>query len=249
MRITEISIRLGETVNLGDYSNFRPEIGATAVVGPFDDPDEAFAELTDALMDQLSQLVDDELERAGRTPKYTAELYEARYSEARKCIVVYRQDIALPVEKNWRDGDRWHQADTDLPRKMRYLTASKVAVAAAAKYGYEVLFIHTPDALATLPLLPDPGPEPLWSQKGLVDWFERIQVPQDEWDMLAALPHVTAEHIQLVYRNSPHSTWDRLKDAILAAPQQAVPIQGVEDALERYGFSDEDRDRFLEEEE
>ncbi len=218
MRITEISIRLGETVNLGDYSNFRPEIGATAVVGPFDDPDEAFAELTANLMGQLNELVDDELERAGRTPKSTANLYKVKYSDVRKCVVVYRRAFDLPVEKTWRDKDLWLPVDNDLPREMRYLTASKAAVAAADKMGYVLIFIHVPESLAILPPIPDPGPEPLWSQKGLGQWLERIQTPEAEWDMLAALPHVTPDHIQAVFRTSPFSTYNKLKDSILAVP-------------------------------
>lgn len=237
MRITEISIKLGETVNLGDYSNFRPEIGATAVVEPFNDPDEAFAELTDTLMGQLSQLVDDELERAGRTPKYTAELYGARYSDVRKCIVVYRRAFNLPAEKSWRDKDLWLPVDNDLPREMRYLTANKAAVAAAAEKGYETVFVHAPADLANLPALPDPGPQPLWSQKDLQDWLVRIDVPEDEWEMLAALPHVTREHIQAVYRNSPHSTYDKLKDGILAAPPPEVD---EDDLPENERFPDEE---------
>lgn len=238
MRITEISIRLGETVNLGDYSNFRPEIGATAVLGPFNDPDEAFAELTETLMGQLSQLVDDELERAGRTPKYAADLYEARYNETRKCVVVYRQAFTLPVEKTWRDRDSWLRVDSDLPSTMRYPTANKAAVAAAAEKGYDLLYIHIPAELSDLPPLPDPGPEPLWSQKGLKEWLTRIQTPETEWDMLAALPHVTPEHIQAVYRNSPYATYDKLKDAILALPTPP-PAVDEDDLPENERFPDD----------
>lgn len=239
MRIVEISIKLGETVNLGDYSNFRPEIGAAAVVEPGEDPDEVFAELLGMLKGELSELVDDELERAGRTPKYTADLYKAKYSDVRRCIVVYRRAFDLPVEKTWRDKDLWLPVDNDLPHVMRYLTANKAAVAAADKMGYELIFVRAPETLASLPPLPDPGPEPLWSQKGLKSWLERLEVPQAEWDMLAALPHVTPEHIQAVYRSSPFSTYNKLKDAILAAPP---PKASEDDLPENERFPDWDEE-------
>lgn len=218
MRITEISIQLGETVNLGDYSNFRPEIGMTATIEPFDEADEVFAELADEMFGKLGAMVDDALELAGREPKYTAELYQVRFSELRQYVVIARKGLALPQDENWRDKDRWLALDGDQPAHMRFETAQKLATAAAVQKLYGILVARYPLDLTLLPALPDPGPEPLWSKKGLKSWLERIFVPQTEWDMLAALPHVTPEYIQLVYRTSPFSNYDKLKDAILAVP-------------------------------
>lgn len=250
MRITTIAIKLGETVNLGNYSNYRPEISATAEIAHGENASRVMELLTYKLQSRLADLVDDALEQAEMEPKYASRLFGVRINRLRGVVLVFEKGLKLPEAKTWRDADRWERPD-GLSHHMRQDTAMAAAerIEAQGDGGIALYLIEHQEDMDVLPELPDPGPEPLWSQKGLTDWLERLRVPESEWDMLAALPHVTPEHIQLVYRNSPHSTWDRLKDAILAAPQQAVPIQGVEDALERYGFSDEDRDRFLEEEE
>ncbi len=229
MRIIEISLKLGATVNLGDYNNFRPEIGGKAVVEPFDDPDEVYAKLEEQLAAQLARMVDDELERAGQTPRYATDLYTAQYSDLRQCVVVARAGVDLPVEKNWRDRDEWSRVSHDLPRRMRIDTARKAVIGFGKDYPLH--FIHESYQLADLPPLPDPGPEPLWSQKGLKSWLERLEVPQAEWDMLAALPHVTSGHIEKVYRSSPFMTYGKLKDSILAAP----PPKASEDDLPENG--------------
>lgn len=249
MRITTIAIKLGETVNLGNYSNYRPEISATAEIGLGENVEREMTRLTRVVQEQLEDLVDDALERAEMEPKYTSQLFGVRINRLRGAVVVYDKRLTLPEQETWRDKDRWER-ETGLGHFMRLDSAVAAANEVRNRTGFIECFAERQEQFDELPGLPDLGPEPLWSQKGLREWLERIRTPETEWDTLAALPHVTPEHIQAVYHKSPFSTWDKLKDAILTAPQVDPPsIKGVEDALERYGFSDEDRDRFLEEEE
>lgn len=249
MKITEITVRLGETVNLGNYSNYRPEISATAEITLGENANRAIEMLTGELQYQLADLVDEALERAEMEPKYASRLFGVRVNRVRGVVLVFEKGLSLPTAKTWRDTDGWER-ESGLSHYMRRDTAMIAAEQVEQSQGLSLYLIEYQEDMDTLPGLPDPGPEPLWSQKGLRSWLDRLDVPQSEWDMLAALPHVTPEHIQAVYRKSPFSTWDKLKDAILTAPQVDPPsIKGVEDALERYGFSDEERDRFLEGEE
>lgn len=219
MKITEITVRIHETANLGDYSNYKPEVELRASLDVTDVADVVLGQLISQATDAIADLVDDALERNGRSPKYAEPLFCVRFNELRRCIVLYRRGIDLPKEKTWRDQDHWYSDDVDsYPSTMRFNTAQKLAYELRHAKGFPIFFVNEVDDLESLPPLPDPGPEPLWSQKGLKAWLDRLNVPESEWDMLAALPHVTHEHINAVYRKSPFSTYDRLKDAILAVP-------------------------------
>ena len=221
MRITEISIRIGETVNLGDYSNFRPEIGVTATIEPFDEPDEVFAELTDDLARRLGVMVDDALEQAGRQPKYTTELYKVRLSELRQVVVIARRGIDLPQENNWRDKDHWLAiGDGDLPLYMRFETAQKAATAAAMQNLYGILVVRHPDELTLLPPLPDPGLEPSWSIKKLASGLTALRIPKEAWEQVGELPHVDVAYLDNFYawyrRTSRYLRDEQMVDMFLA---------------------------------
>lgn len=218
MRITELTVKLGETVNLGDYSSFRPEISATVEIYPGDNVDRSMRILIRTVEEQLADLVDDALERAEKEPKYADFLFGIRVNHLRQAVVVYKKGLKLPDEKSWRDKDSWERvAGYSCP--MRLDTVMGAAERVEKERGLALHLIEWQEDMDTLPGLPDPGPEPLWSQKGLKRWFEQIGVPESEWDMLAALPHVTPEHIQAVYHSRlRYSTYDKLMDGILAGP-------------------------------
>ena len=219
MRITEISIRLGETVNLGNYSNYRPEIAATAEITPVENANRAMEQLTYELQSRLADLVDDALEQAEMEPKYASRLFGVRINRLRGVVLVFEKGLKLPEAKTWRDKDTWER-ESGLSHYMRQDTAMAAGERIEAQgIGELALYLieHQED-MDVLPELPDPGPEPLWSQKGLREWLLRIFTPEAEWDMLAALPHVTPDHIQAVFRTSPFSTYNKLKDSILAVP-------------------------------
>lgn len=196
MRITEISIKLGCTLSLGDYNNVRPEVGGRAVIEPFDEADEAFAELAAFLEERLAKIADDELERAGLEPRYAQDLYKVYCSDLRQCVVVARAGIELPQESTWRDKDEWRRASRDLPSRMRYNTAHDAAIGAAHENGYGPVYIHFPSDLAQLAPLPDPGPEPAWSVKRLRRVLGRLDIPEDQWESLAALDHVDGDYLE-----------------------------------------------------
>lgn len=238
MRITEISIKLGSTVNLGDYNNTRPEVGAKAAVEAFDDPDKVYAELASFLEERMAHLVDDELERAGRDPRYAMPLYRARYSDLRQCVVVSRHDIELPQEKNWKESDRWHSVGTDLPYRMRYDTAHKAAVAAAQEKGYSLFYIHFPADLAELYPLPDPGEPPQWHVKKLRSGLAALHIPEEVWEQVADLPHVDVAYLDNFYgwyrRSSRYLTIERLVAMLIAGetPWEGAAASQAEDEEE-----------------
>lgn len=234
MRITEITVKLGETVNLGNYSNFRPEISIVAEVGLGENPNRTIEQLTRTVQEQLADLVDGALEQAEMEPKYTSRLFGVRVNRARGVVLVFEKGLKLPEEKNWRDEDKWER-ESGLNHYLRLDSAMYAAERLEQRLGLALHLIEYQDQFADLPGLPDPGPEPLWSQKGLKTWLERIFTPQTEWDMLAALPHVTPDHIQTVFRTSPFSTYDKLKDAILAVPTHR---EGNDDRPENERFPD-----------
>ena len=109
MRITTIAIKLGETVNLGNYSNYRPEISATAEIGLGENVEREMTRLTRLVQEQLEDLVDDALEQAEMEPKYTSQLFGVRINRLRGAVVVYDKRLTLPEQETWRDKDRWER--------------------------------------------------------------------------------------------------------------------------------------------
>ena len=198
MKIIEISIKLGATVNLGDYNNFRPEIGGKAAVEAFDDPDQVYAQLADFLEERMAQLVDDELERAGEEPRYATNLYTVWVSDVRKCVVVTRPHLNLPDESTWRDSDRWQSVRYG--KKMRITMANNTAATIAQEKGYAPVWVYANEDLSSIPDLPDPGPAPRWVTNDLEHGLRRLNIPKDTWEKVGDLPHADSEYLEKFYR-------------------------------------------------
>jgi len=201
MQITEITVKMGMTQNLGDYTNCRPEIELRATLNEGDDPDVALNQLIADTRQQLHDVVDDELEAAGREVKYfTGPLFRTAYSDVRQVIVICLDAVELPAEKNWKIGDMW-QRSYDRPARMRLETAMRAATELADKTGYPVHLATTPDAALQLPPLPDAGPEPAWHAKGLRNALQAMRLPEEHWN-LAELAHVDEDYLRHLYRTN-----------------------------------------------
>lgn len=207
MQITEISIRLGMTQNLGDYTNCRPEVELRAQLDPSDNHHTALDALIETAAACLHAIVDNELELAGKPPKYfNGDLYRLRYSTLRQVVVAVRVGVDLPQESNWKENDNWRtDYFSGVPQEMRLEAAQRYLAAQANNMGYTAVTIHTEDDLQQLPPLPNPGPEPVWSQKGLARHFERLAIrDKDMWEALAVLEHVTADYLEALHDNHVH---------------------------------------------
>ena len=201
MQITEITVKMGMTQNLGDYTNCRPEIELRATLNEGDDPDVALNQLIADTRQQLHDVVDDELEAAGREVKYfTGPLFRTVYSDVRQVIVVHLDAVELPAESNWKFGDMW-QRSHDFPARMRLATATRAAAELAERKGYPVHFATTLEAALQLPPLPDAGPEPAWHAKGLLSALRALHLPEAHWN-LAELEHVDEEYLRRLYRTN-----------------------------------------------
>lgn len=201
MQYKTVGIKFGMTQNLGNYSNARPEVELVAELAEDDDIDGALARMTAIVLSAVHNLVDDELELAGEQVKYSQEqLYAVRYSKLRRCVVIARSDIELPVEHTWKEADSWNHPSSehgDYPRRMRFATAEKLA-APYNRNGYELVIVDDDSDFPRLPPLPDPGPEPTWSQKGLRGLFRNLNVDESLWEELASLSHVNEQFLESV---------------------------------------------------
>ncbi|MCB8942517.1 MAG: hypothetical protein H6658_01955 [Ardenticatenaceae bacterium] len=202
MRYKTVGLKFGMTQNLGDYTNTRPEVELVAELSDDDDVHQALGELSGLATTTVHNLVDDELEFAGREVKYSTEqLYQVRYSKLRRCVVIFPAGLDLPVERTWKEADSWNSAGHSWPSRMRLATAEKAANQCREESYVLVFFPHAKNVDSNqLPALPDPGPEPVWYTKGLADLFGRLQIrDKDVWEELALLPHVTADYLQALY--------------------------------------------------
>ncbi|MCB8988059.1 MAG: hypothetical protein H6661_09970 [Ardenticatenaceae bacterium] len=202
MQITEITVKMGMTQNLGDYTNCRPEIELRATLNEGDDPDAALGQLIADTRQQLHDVVDDELEAARLDVKYfTGPLFETAYSDVRQVIVILRYGQELPAEKNWKFRDEWRH-DHRFPVRMRLKTAELAADALMSRTGYPVFIATTPSVdLQLLPPLPDAGPEPAWHAKGLRNALQALRLPEEHWN-LAELAHVDEDYARHLYRTN-----------------------------------------------
>lgn len=219
MRITTITIKLGETVNLGNYSNFRPEISATAEIGLGEDVDREMVRLTRVVQEQLEDLVDDALEQAEMEPKYTPSLFGVRINKLRGVVVVFDKRLKLPEQQTWRDKDRWEWVDGSA-HFMRQHSAMDAAVDISQQQGLSFHFIGNQAHLDRLPGLPDPGAEPLWYTKELQPGLTALHIPQEIWEQVGDLPHVDAVYLREFYdwyrRSSRYLTNERIVEMLLA---------------------------------
>lgn len=243
MLVTEVTVRIHETVNTGDYSNYKPEIALTATLDASDDIELVLGQLINQATEEIANLVDDALERNGQPPKYEETLYKVRYSDLRRCIALYRLGIDLPKEMNWHDADTWHSHhDRDYPGRMRFETAQKLAYDLRRTKDFPIFIINEVDALINLPPLPDPGPEPLWYTKGLRDGLRKLNVPNDTWDRVGDLPHVTADYLDRFYtwyhRSFPyHMSTSQMVDIFIAGGK---PWENAAATPEPDGFDEEE---------
>lgn len=175
MEILEIKVKYGMTQNLGDYTNCRPEIEVSARLTAGDDVEETVLDLVKLARDQVREIVDDELEAAGHSPKYyNGQLFKVSRSEKRNCIVVYPEHLELPREKNWKESDYW-QGD-GLYHGVRPETAVAAAVKLGERYPNMMLVNCARGDFSELPPLPDPGPESLFEPAD--DDYD----DEEEWD-------------------------------------------------------------------
>lgn len=70
MRITQISVNITETCNLGDYSNTKPSIELSAQLDATDDPAMVLESLINMAKEHVHAAVDLERLAVGREPKY-----------------------------------------------------------------------------------------------------------------------------------------------------------------------------------
>lgn len=249
MRITEITVRIHETVNLGDYSNYKSEVELRASLDVTDEADVVLGQLTSQATDQIADLVDDALERNGRSPKYAETLFCVRFNELRRCIVLYRRGIDLPKEKTWRDEDHWHSDYAgSYPSTMRFKTAQSLAYELRRTKDFPIFIVNEVDTLESIPPLPDPGPEPSWSIKKLESGLTALKIPKKAWEQVGELPHVDVAYLEHFYnwyrRTSHYLSAEQMVDMFLtgktpwATPEP--PLRGTEDI--RYGYSGDDHD-------
>lgn len=219
MRITTIAIKLGETVNLGNYSNYRPEISATAEIGLGENVEREMTRLTRVVQEQLEDLVDDALEQAEMEPKYTSQLFGVRINRLRGAVVVYDKRLTLPEQETWRDKDRWER-ETGLGHFMRLDSAVAAANEVRNRTGFIECFAERQEQFDELPDLPDPGPEPLWYVKKLQSGLTALSIPKEAWDGAASLPHVDVTYLDNFYqwyRRSPrYLTTERMVEMFIA---------------------------------
>ncbi|MCB8988967.1 MAG: hypothetical protein H6661_14595 [Ardenticatenaceae bacterium] len=202
MQITEITVKMGMTQNLGDYTNCRPEIELRATLNEDDDPDIELNDLVAETRRRLHAVVDDELEAAGREVKYfVGPLFRTVYSDVRQVIVVRLDKVELPAESNWKFRDEWRH-DHRFPVRMRLKTAELAADALRDEKGYPVFIATTPSAdLQLLPPLPDVDPEPAWHAKGLRHALLNLRLPEEHWNV-AELDHVDEDYLRRLYHNN-----------------------------------------------
>lgn len=204
MQIETIELELGVVQNIGDYSNVRPTMKLVATVDETDDLAASMENLRHMVVTTVHNMVDDELEQAGKTVKYwQGPLYRVQRSDVRQCVVILPASMAFPHEATWKDADRWY-SEYGYPTKMRIDTAMRVATELAMSNEHHVIVNCTSGNLDKIPALPDPGPEPLWSQKGIGDLLSRWNADESMWEELASLEWVTNDYLHEVGR----LTWD-----------------------------------------
>jgi len=117
MIITHVSVTVGMTHNLGDYSNFRPEVQLSAAVGPEDNASVCANRLLNEGRDLCYEQVDRVLEDNEKPAHYSTDVrytaYECR--EENLMILVSDYDMQIddalrnrvkPYHKTWHTGHR-----------------------------------------------------------------------------------------------------------------------------------------------
>lgn len=198
MQVIEITVKMGMTQNLGDYTNCRPEIEMRVTISPDDIVPMALDHLIKDCQGRLHNIVDDELEAAGKPVKYhDGPLYGVCYAEKRRLVVIYPAGDKLPECGNWRESDVW-RVDYTAPSKMRLDMAFRLAQKISSDRGFAALDCTDGD-YSDLPQLPDPGPQPAWHQKGLESNLKFLQIKDADWESIASQEHVDATYLRRMY--------------------------------------------------
>lgn len=243
MHVKQITVKLGMTQNLGDYSNCRPEIEIVAHLNDGERPDVVIDGLLMTAHQRLTDMVDTELEAAGREPKYfPGQRYCVAYNNARQCIVLYRQGLAVPDESNWKYSDSWRRADS-APLAMRPNTASRIADALSEKTGYAVWIVEDAEGFSDIPSLPIDGPEPAWHSKKLEARLRRLDIPEEHWDEVALLEHVDNRYLDLLYNhNLEYEPLEVRLVTIRSGAEDRVTVASPASAETTHEECDEDED-------
>jgi len=205
MDVNEIRVKFGLTQNLGDYSNVKLEVELTGHLNEDADQGDFDAygrieELLNTARAQVYEAADQALEANGReVVYYQGPLYYVRFSDVRQVVVIYPVGTELPDERNWKERDSWrYYYGGEDGRKMRPELA-RATFARLCERHPEMAHVSCADGdLSRLPPLPDPGPEPKWHSKRLQGYFEAMYIPEDEWEAIAELEHVTEPFVREV---------------------------------------------------
>lgn len=232
MKITLVEFEFGMTQNLGDYTNTRPSVKLVAEVGEDDAPDLVLHHLAALARTAVHDIVDNELELAGRQVKYyRGPLFRVWHSQMRECVVIARPGQTPPQEENWKHRDSWNSyiPEREFPTYMRWETAQEAAQLVQA-VGWGIYDCSDGD-FSIIPPLPDAEPEPLWLQKSLNYYLRNMGIDEAVWEELAALEHVTNDYLQQVYRRKYGRLID---DELLAFIRENSSLATVEPEPDDY---------------
>lgn len=203
--MSKVTLGYGMTVNVGDYTNVRPEMKIEMDVPPGENIQDFIEDQMDLLISAVHAIADDELEAHGQTARYCGQaLYEVRINNERRCIVTYPAGVTLPEDRNWKTRDHWHgvhhYTGRDYPGRMRRHTAAELVDAVHAN-NPDYLIVFFVGEPSDLPPLPNPGPEPLWHQKDLSNYLHPayLDIPEDQWETVAGLDYVDKNYLSRVY--------------------------------------------------
>lgn len=241
--VTEITVSYGITQNLGDYTNVKISVSMTATLEPVDDVETECYALLNQAKREVHEKVDDEMEVSQLTPKYhDGPLYTVHWNKARGCVVIAPAGAKMPKEDTWRTSDYWRTL-YDEPERMRLGRA----MTAAERYAdsNDLVLIDCADGdLSLISPMPDDGPEPDWHKKDLA-WplKNNLGIPEEMWDELGALEHVSRDWLEELRRATPYGTKadvyvQYIRDGVI--PQLDEPESDAED------YDDDDFDDYEE---
>lgn len=174
MNVTTVTVSYGLTVNLGDYSNVRPEVSLTAELGPRESADDILADLLQEARMQVEYVADEALEQHDQVARYSS---EPRYKLIRSLIGGWRHGervIDPPVIAIVPAGTKPPDGYTGLidGDGARLAHAQQIAERRAMDAADTVILDCTDGNLERLPKLPelDPEPAPPNNSGELDDW-------------------------------------------------------------------------------
>ncbi len=108
---THISVTVGLTHNLGDYSNTRPEVQLSAQLLPQDNAGQCVMQLQDDAFDACCRQVDTVLERYGSPAKFSCEPRYSAYVSENEHLVIFVAAKRLDdpdYQKRFTPYNSWH---------------------------------------------------------------------------------------------------------------------------------------------